>query len=459
MAVDVPRLHSEGFPFPRVETPERPGTDHGVADQVLDWIAVNAPGPPLLPWERYVIWRGLETVQGRLWRNVAFLVSRQQGKTFLMQRLMLARLHLADLLGSPAILNTHPDVSQAVELVETFARDAESGYLRARANGADWWIDAESVVDIGKGRVWRARAQTRGAITGQAGVGMVFVDEVQSARQPVIDRTVRPILSGSRVVNPQAWFAGTGERDDSEVLRQLRGAGARGGDTLWLEWSAPPGCATDDEVAWWWASPDWSENRRQALASDLHHMQEVDFRSEYLVQHDAQVTLWMPRPVVAECGRPVVAPAPLVGALEVSSDQVSWSGAVSDGLQVATLVGRSLPEVVGWLAGHAPPVVLGHQSVCARPELARLGVELRPVKVHEVAAAAAELGDAVRGGLVEFDHPDEVGSAFARVVIGRVDGLRRIVDSQSRGDVSVVKAMSWAFWWARQNAPEPSMVF
>jgi len=453
-------MHPEGFPLPLVETPERPGTDHDLADAVLEWIDGHAPGPPLLPWQRYVIRRGFETQGGRLWRHVGFLVSRQQGKTFLMQRVLLARLHLSGQFGSSGLLNTHPDVTQAIEFLEALQRELGGGYLRARSNGVDWWLDAANASGMGQGRVWRARAQTRGAITGQAGIGMVFVDEVQSARQPVIDRTVRPILSGARVANPQAWFAGTGEQDDSDVLRGMRRSSLRpDADTLWLEWSAPPGCATDDVTAWRWASPDWSDARAESLAADLHQMPEAMFRSEYLVQHDAQVTLWLPRWAVEGCARPVVDPAPLVAAVEVSTDQVSWSAVVSDGQQVATLVGRPLPEVVDWLAVRHPPVLLAHYAVLNRPELSRVGAQLVPVRAHEAAGAASELGDAVRLGAAVWDNGPVVAAAFAHVVMANVDGLHRIVDGRSRGDVAVVKAMSWAVWWARQHAPEPAAIY
>ena len=288
-------MHSWGFPLPRLETPQRPGTSHELSNQVLAWVDANSPGPKLLPWQRYVIWRGFEVAEHRLWRQVAFLVSRQQGKTFMMQRVLHARVNLADAFGgSGNVLNTHQDAGQAVELVESLARELESGYLRARANGVDWWVDADAVGGMGRGRVWRARAQTRGAITGQAGTAMVYIDELQDARAPVLNRTVRPILSAARVVNPQVWFSGTGEREESDVLRSIRaGAFSDHGDTLWLEWSAPPGCATSDRVAWRWASPDWSDAREETLAADQRGMPDEDFRSEYLVQHDAQVRTWV----------------------------------------------------------------------------------------------------------------------------------------------------------------------
>jgi len=45
------------------------------------------------------------------------------------------------------------------------------------------------------------------------------------------------------------------------------------------------------------------------------------------------------------------------------------------------------------------------------------------------------------------------------VVLAQVDGLRRIVGERSRGDVSLVKAISWALWYARQNAPDIPMIY
>lgn len=82
-----------------------------------------------------------------------------------------------------------------------------------------------------------------------------------------------------------------------------------------------------------------------------------------------------------------------------------------------------------------------------------------PVKTHEAAGAASELADAIRVGAVVWDNGAAVSEQFGHVVLAQVDGLRRIVGERSRGDVSIVKAISWALWYARQNAPEPSMIY
>jgi hypothetical protein len=286
---------------------------------------------------------------------------------------------------------------------------------------------------------------------------MVFVDELQDARREVINRSLRPVLSSTRVANPQLWFAGTGERDESDMLRLLRDSSLEpDSDVLWLEWSAPPGCATDDRAAWRWASPDWSESREEALASDRRVMEEREFRSEYLVQHDARVSWWVPEHAVAGCGVDAVrVESPAVAAVEVGLDQQTWAAAVTDGREVTTRVG-DFTTVIGWVTAQNPGTVLAHIAVTNRLPGS---LPIRAVKTHEVSAAASFLADTVRAGAVRWDNPATMREQFSHVVVAEVDGLRRIVDTRSRGPVNLVKATSWALWWSHQNQPEPPGVF
>jgi hypothetical protein len=444
--------------LPRIESDVRPNTSYDLADEVLEWIDGNAPGEPLMPWQRYVVRRGFEVAEGKLWRQVVFLVSRQQGKTYMMQRVLLARASMAAAFGgASAVLNTHADVMQAVELLESIAREMGVGYLRAKSNGVDWWLDGEDVKGMGRGRVWRARAQTKGAITGQGGIGMVYIDELQDARREVINRTIRPVLSGSRVVNPQAWFTGTGERDESDVLRDLRKASeAEGSDVLWMEWSAPAGCGVLDEDAWRWASPDWSEQRAESLRADARAMPERDFRSEYLVSHEAQITVWMDPDLVRLRGvdRVRVGTA-LAGAVEVSMDGKWWSAAVAGDRDVAVCPPGGKEQAVAFIRKWQPRVLCVHASL-----VSQLPDGLAPLhrpSVAEQTAAVAVLDGLVREGSVRWDHGDEVAKQFTDVVLVNADGGPRISPAKSRGDVSLVKAIAVAVWRARQKR-EPVMV-
>jgi hypothetical protein len=344
-----------------------------------------------------------------------------------------------------------------VELLESIAREMDVGYLRARANGVDWWLDGEDVKGMGRGRVWRARAQTKGAITGQGGIGMVYIDELQDARREVINRTIRPVLSGSRVVNPQAWFTGTGERDESDVLRDLRKASeADGSDVLWMEWSAPPGCDVFDEDAWRWASPDWSEQRAESLRADARAMPERDFRSEYLVSHEAQITVWVDPDIVRSRAVPMVrVGTPLAAGLEVSIDGKWWSAAVAGEQDVAVFPPGRFEDALAFIQRYKPLVLCVHGSVS--PRLPHGFAPLHRPSVPEQTAAVAVLDGLVRDGGVRWDHGDVVAKQFSDVVLVSAEGGPRIAPAKSRGDVSLVKAIAMAVWKAREKR-EPVLV-
>ena len=275
---------------------------------------------------------------------------------------------------------------------------------------------------------------------------MVFVDEVQDARQPVIDRTVRPILSGARVVNPQAWFAGTGERDESEVLRGLRRAGVRpGADTLWLEWSAPPGCCPTDEDAWRWASPDWSESRRESLAADLRTMQEVDFRSEYLVQHDAQVTLWLPGWPGLRVAGPVWSTVAVECAPGSSRPCVAFAGLVDGRVVVGVQLADSMAHAAALVrsVGTGAPVV--GKALLSDPVWSDLGaVPMTGTSVQ----ALAEFRQLVDEGVLVHDGSDLLAEQVAAVRMEPAagGGLRLT----SLEPVDAIKAALWAAQAARE---------
>jgi hypothetical protein len=286
---------------------------------------------------------------------------------------------------------------------------------------------------------------------------MVYIDELQDARREVINRTIRPVLSGSRVVNPQAWFTGTGERDESDVLRDLRKASqAEGSDVLWMEWSAPPGCAVFDEDAWRWASPDWSEQRAESLRADARAMPERDFRSEYLVSHEAQITVWMdPDLVRSRAVQRVRVGTALAGAVEVSIDGKWWSAAVAGDRDVAVCPPGTFDQVVAFIRKHQPRVLCAHAALV--PQLPTGLAPLHRPSVAEQTAAVAVLDGLVREGAVRWDHGDAVAKQFTDVVLVSADGGPRISPAKSRGDVSLVKAIAVAVWRARQNR-EPVMV-
>jgi hypothetical protein len=104
---------------------------------------------------------------------------------------------------------------------------------------------------------------------------------------------------------------------------------------------------------------------------------------------------------------------------------------------------------VAFVEGHGVPLLLAHSSVVAG--LPRLECTVRRVRAADYAASAAVLSGLVRDGALVWDHGDAVARQFTDAVLVHADGGPRIAASKSRGDVSLLKAVSLAVWAAQQR--------
>jgi len=339
-----------------------PGVSFVLADGAIEWMETQFPGRmPLLPWQRFMVRHALATAAGAdgrqrlLFSRVVLRLARQQGKTFLARRVLAWRLLEGPrVFGQPQrVINTHPNGEQAEKLLEPVARGF--GYRRGGLPGFTKQVFASSWfpggVESETESAWLARSMTTNALTGNQGITFAYVDELQDAKDQQVTEALGGSLSGARVVQPQRWFTGTGEKPGSDLLRKFR-RGRFAPGTCWVEWSAPEGTDIADEEGWRWASPDWSEERADYLRAQLVEVDPKMYAANFLLSDESLTVLrWLPAGLVSACARAVVSPAATVAAVEVGTDQVSWSAAVSDGRQVATMVARPLPEVAGWLAG------------------------------------------------------------------------------------------------------------
>jgi hypothetical protein len=420
-----------------------------------------------MSWQRLVVRYALATVpapRSELGFSLAFntvvlRLARQQGKTYLARRFMLWRLMEGGrVFGQPQrLINTHTDSVQAIRLMEPVAR--QWGYGRGGLPGltaqtfmAEWYPGG---VEDEHGEAWFARSMTTRALTGNQGITFAYVDELQDAKLFQVQEALGGSLSGSRVVARQRWFTGTGEKPGSELLRRLRKQIGRPG-VAWIEWSAPPGTSVSDEDGWRWASPDWSEERAAYLRDQVVDLPGDAFAANYLLSDVAlTVAHWLPAEVVSACGVGSVVPGGRVAGVEQSRDGL-FSAAFGGVGGVETLVRVDKANVVGWLATRSPEVVLCHQAVANQlPE----GLVLRVVKSGEWSAAVHVLAESVASGMLRFDNPAAVGRAFADVVIAAGESGLRISAAQSRGDVSIVKALSWVVWSASQHPVEVAAIF
>ena len=155
-------MAEEGYPRPRIETPMPARVDHELAEDALKWMDAHAPGPPLMPYQRHAVRRMLETVDGELyWRRVLLLVARQQGKTYLMRRIMLWRqVEGTRIVGQPQhVMNLAPHYDLAERLLEPWAEtlvERFGGRKRAKTHAYDYYLTGDET-----GPTWSARTLRR----------------------------------------------------------------------------------------------------------------------------------------------------------------------------------------------------------------------------------------------------------------------------------------------------------
>jgi hypothetical protein len=250
-------------------------------------------GIRLIPWQRWLLIHAMELRPngGFRFRTVLVLVARQNGKTTLV---LIKNLFKMFVLGVPLVIGTAQNLDiaeeswdKAVEFVESIpdlARELPKDGGVVRVNG-------KKTLKLDSGSRWKVAAASRRGGRGLSGDD-VNLDELREhhtweAWAAVTKTTMaRP--------DPQVWAYSNAGDDRSVVLNDLQAKGTEAAEdpdydgALGLfEWSAPPGCRTDDEEMWPWPNPSLGypqgipiEALRAAHATDP----EPIFRTECLCQ-------------------------------------------------------------------------------------------------------------------------------------------------------------------------------
>jgi hypothetical protein len=412
-----------------------------------------------------VAFRALEhDADGRLvWDTVVLSTSRQAGKSWLARELCMWRLDQAQRLGEVQTV-----VHTAAQLKHAFSVFAPAGRWAAHHGYRVRWANGEQQIQASDGSAWLIQAANDG-LGVSLSVGLAFVDEAWDVPRELVEQGLAPTMAEAE--DPQLWLVSTAGVPRVGVASDLMPTYRQAGmeqlgaprSTLLLEWSAAPGADVDDPGVWRSASPHWDERRQMTVegkrVSATTPGALATFRTQWLNMWptaEEQSAAWLPAGVVAACGRSVVVAGGRVAAVEQRTDSSACS-VVFGGLSgVEVVTGQRIDEVEAWLRARSPEVVLCHQAVANQ-----LSAELpvRVVKLGEASAGVSVLADVVRAGGVLFDHPSDVAAQFADVVVVAGEQGARISAQRSRGDVSVVKALSWLVWWERHAAAEVPAVF
>jgi hypothetical protein len=403
-------------------------------------------GLTLHPYQRWLLIHMLELRSpGRFrFKTLLILISRQNGKTWIVKVLALFFLYLRGrclVLGAAQSLDIAKEAwSGAVELaqdVDDLADEIAPNGVR-RANG-------DICLTLDSGSRYRITAATRSAGRGLS-VDLLILDELREHR----DWGAWGALSKTTTARPGSLIVGISNAgdDQSVVLNSLRGAAlAEADDTLGLfEYSAPDGCALDDLDAIAQANPSLNHPNGVSLGAILSALATDPpsvYRTETLCQRvdalDAAVdpaawdacgdelapNLGAARERVAACLDVAMDSqhVTLCGAAVLEDGRVrvevlgAWASTDAARSDLPLLLKRIRPAVFGWFP-NGPAAALAADLRVGNPD----AVELKGAAVTE---SCMELADLVVARKIQ--HPNDpllnahVGAATALRVS---DGFR-----------------------------------
>lgn len=238
-----------GSPSPRI-APPRP-LRHGLAEY-RDEAARFGIDP--MPWQdtaaTYLTATGPDDLH--LYREVAIVVGRQNGKTTLTKPIIGARLkrgrhimHIAQVRELPRIM--FEQIADAIEATDPDLFPKRRGKIIWPRRGSG----SESIV-LTNGGSYRIAAAISGSARGHS-IDDLLIDELREADSFDVVNSAKPAQRFSE--DPQTIYLSNAGTDDSVVLNSLRERADGDPSLAYLEWSADPDYDADDRRGWTQANP------------------------------------------------------------------------------------------------------------------------------------------------------------------------------------------------------------
>lgn len=235
-----------GSALPRLAPP--PPLHHGAKDFAA---LAEQLEQPLYPWQVEAA-KYLTATHGDKWlyREVAILAARQNGKSSILRTLIIERLR-----AGHRIMHTAQDRRLPREIYGEVVSALQAHFPREvetvrHANGQ------EEVVLTSGGR-YRIVAPSRDGARGPSN-DLVIIDETLAMEDHDFIKAAKPTLIASR--KPQILYLSNAGTALSEVLNALRQRSGTDQNLAYLEWSADPERAPDDVAGWLQANPSVGHN-------------------------------------------------------------------------------------------------------------------------------------------------------------------------------------------------------
>jgi hypothetical protein len=431
---------------PRILSPMPPDAAGSLADTWIPWLeSASGPGIRLRKWQKLVLHRALLVdSEGRLiYRDIVVSTPRQSGKGWLAYALSAMRCHhAADLGGQQTVLHIANNLAAARRIHSLSWRWAEgNGLTVRRAMGVERviWDDGSSWDICSVPAIWGASAS------------VAIGDESWDLPVEVITSALQPTMVERE--QSQLWLTSTANEEATPLMPTYRRLAIEGSPRTFIaEWSAPPDADPHDPAVWRAATPHWSEQRGDLMASAQDTR---GFRYQWLNQWPESKDgshEWLPG--WADLGASQGDSGGGIGAVEVSSDRSVYGTAVAcrreDGtLDVWTASHPDLEAACAWLTERHPVVVLAGLSV---KEQVLVPVEVQGVGVKETRYATPVLLEMVRNGRLRHDHGAAMADQVSWARVTQTEYGDVLSAKASDGPIPTAKAVAWSTWAAASGA-------
>jgi hypothetical protein len=223
-----------------------------------DWKAYRetalSMGITLMPWQETAARYLTATGPGgrRLYREVAIVVARQNGKTTLMKPFIIAALRAKKRILHLAANDR--DLPRSMFNIIAKELSQEESLFPKRRGKTIWprYGAGQEEIVLENGGWYRIKATGRGGGRGWS-ADIVIIDELREADDPEVIGMVEPTLLMSD--DPQLVELSNAGSDGSTVLNAVRDRAGRDESLAYLEWSAAPDRLPDDIDGWAEANP------------------------------------------------------------------------------------------------------------------------------------------------------------------------------------------------------------
>lgn len=297
----------QGTTLPRIGTPRLEGLrSHGRVLSAFD----DLFGFELMPWQVLAADRAMQIKPDGKWlhQTVAAVVARQNGKTTLAARRILAGLYL---FGDHGIIHLAQDRALPREVfaeVATLISDTTDLNRHLAKRGGLRFTNGQETIRLRDGSNYRILAPNEGAVRGYQRIGLVLFDEVRTQMSLAVWSAVQ--YTQRAHPNPTRWAISNAGNPDSVLLNGLRDRGRTAAEQpasdpamCWLEWSADPDCALDDPSYWPDANPALAKPCMAAPC--LKNCAVMNLTTSGLKPCASGWTPPQPRPSPGNCGKPV----------------------------------------------------------------------------------------------------------------------------------------------------------